>query len=43
MIFPEKLLLLRKSKGLTQEELAEKIYYKDLQVYECYFHGGIVK
>ncbi|MGL6218624.1 MAG: helix-turn-helix transcriptional regulator, partial [Lacrimispora sphenoides] len=25
MIFPEKLLLLRKSKGLTQEELAEKV------------------
>ncbi len=21
----------------------EEIYYKDLQVYECYFHGGIVK
>lgn len=25
MIFPEKLQLLRKSKGLTQEELAEKV------------------
>jgi transcriptional regulator with XRE-family HTH domain len=25
MIFPEKLLLLRKNTGLTQEELAEKI------------------
>lgn len=21
----------------------EEIYYKELQVYECYFHGGIVK
>ena len=25
MIFPEKLQILRKSKGLTQEELAEKV------------------
>nr|WP_242647734.1 DUF5680 domain-containing protein [Lacrimispora saccharolytica] len=21
----------------------EEIYYKDLRVYECYFHGGIAK
>lgn len=80
MIFSEKLQLLRKSKGYTQEELAqrlnvsrqavakwetgqvypditnliqisnfswfqgyEEIYWKDERIYECYFHGGLMR
>ncbi|MBQ8640514.1 MAG: hypothetical protein IJ468_15360 [Lachnospiraceae bacterium] len=50
MNFSEKLQILRRSKGFTQERLAselnvssEEIYCNDEKIYECYFHGGMMK
>lgn len=46
MIFSEKLLILRKSKGLTQEELAEQFHVSRQAIAKwerCFFHGGKIK